>query len=207
MSICLLKPFLSFVIMSWKCFHNFTACVHAKSFRSGLTRRTSGPWPTRLSCPWDSPGKNTIISLHRSPRKAFLSLLAIVFNSAFEWIYLSFPPLIFTSFLSYCKAFSFWHRKRCPTSINEIANLWLIHYFLFNWITKNLKFGFMLHWQACRKLVFSCWWECAASLWKNLTVSIQMTKAGTLWLSNLSYRYPYRCKIIHTQSYSLQCCL
>ena len=59
MSTCLLKPFLSFVIMSWKCFHNFTTCMHGKSFQSGLTLRTSGPWPTRLSCSWDSPGKNT----------------------------------------------------------------------------------------------------------------------------------------------------
>ena len=39
------------------------------------------------------------VSLHWSPRKAFLSLLAILWNSAFRWIYLSFPPLLFTSLL------------------------------------------------------------------------------------------------------------
>ena len=39
------------------------------------------------------------ISLHWSLRKAFLSLLAILWNSAFKWIYLSFSPL--SSFLSY----------------------------------------------------------------------------------------------------------
>ena len=33
------------------------------------------------------------ISLHWSLRKAFLSLLAILWNSAFRWIYLSFAPL------------------------------------------------------------------------------------------------------------------
>ena len=41
------------------------------------------------------------ISLHWSLRKAFLSLLAILWNSAFKWVYLSFPPLHFTSLHSY----------------------------------------------------------------------------------------------------------
>ena len=38
------------------------------------------------------------ISLH-CLLKAFLSLLAILWNSAFKWAYLSFSPLLFTSFL------------------------------------------------------------------------------------------------------------
>ena len=38
------------------------------------------------------------ISLHWSLRKDFLSLLAILWNSAFKWVYLSFSPLLFTSF-------------------------------------------------------------------------------------------------------------
>ena len=48
------------------------------------------------------------ISLHWSLRKAFLSLLAILWNSAFKWLYLSFSSLPFTSLLSTatCKAFS-----------------------------------------------------------------------------------------------------
>ena len=37
------------------------------------------------------------VSLHWSLRKAFLSLLAILWNSAFKWVYLSFFPLLFTS--------------------------------------------------------------------------------------------------------------
>ena len=37
------------------------------------------------------------ISLHWSLMKAFLSLLAILQNSAFKWVYLSFSPLLFTS--------------------------------------------------------------------------------------------------------------
>ena len=39
------------------------------------------------------------VSLHWSLRKAFLSLLAILWNSAFKWVYLSFFPLLFTSLL------------------------------------------------------------------------------------------------------------
>ena len=40
------------------------------------------------------------LSLHWSLRKAFLSLLAILWNSAFKWEYLSFYPLLFASLLS-----------------------------------------------------------------------------------------------------------
>ena len=40
------------------------------------------------------------ISLHWSLRKAFLSLLGILGNSAVKWIYLSFSPLLFASLLS-----------------------------------------------------------------------------------------------------------
>ena len=41
------------------------------------------------------------ISLHCSLKKASLSLLAILWNSAFSWVSLSLSPLPFTSFLSY----------------------------------------------------------------------------------------------------------
>ena len=56
------------------------------------------------------------ISLHSSLKKAFLPLLAIFWNSAFCWVYLSLYPLPFTSLLSsaVCKAsldnhFAFLH--------------------------------------------------------------------------------------------------
>ena len=41
-------------------------------------------------------------------RKSFLSLLAVLWNSAFKWVYLSFSPLLFASrlFTAICKAFS-----------------------------------------------------------------------------------------------------
>ena len=48
------------------------------------------------------------ISLHWSLRKTFLSLLVILWNSAFKWVYLSFSPLPFASllFTAICKASS-----------------------------------------------------------------------------------------------------
>ena len=51
------------------------------------------------------------ISLHLLQRKAFLSLLAILWNSAFKWVYLSLSPLPFTSllFTAICKASSDSH--------------------------------------------------------------------------------------------------
>ena len=54
------------------------------------------------------------ISLHWSLRKAFLSLFALLWNSEFRWVYISFSPLPFTSLLIYSKAsldnhFAFLH--------------------------------------------------------------------------------------------------
>ena len=47
------------------------------------------------------------ISLHWSLRKAFLSLLADLWNSAFKWVYFSFSPLPLVSlFSAICKASS-----------------------------------------------------------------------------------------------------
>jgi len=48
------------------------------------------------------------ISLHWSMRKAFLSFLAILWNSAFKWVYLYFSPLPFASLLfpALCKVSS-----------------------------------------------------------------------------------------------------
>ena len=62
------------------------------------------------------------ISLHGSCKKAFLSLLAALWNSAFAWVYLSFYPLPFTSLLfsAICKA----------SSDNHFA---FLHFFFFEW--------------------------------------------------------------------------
>ena len=58
------------------------------------------------------------ISLHWSLRKAFLFLLAILWNSVFTWVYLCFSPLPFTSllFTAICK----------PSSDNHFA---FLHFF------------------------------------------------------------------------------
>jgi len=57
---------------------------------------------------WSTAKSDWLYSLHWSLRKAFLSILAIFWNSGFKWVYLSFPPLPFTSFLftAICKASS-----------------------------------------------------------------------------------------------------
>ena len=62
------------------------------------------------------------ISLHWSLRKAFLSLLAILWNSALKWEYLSFSPLPFTSLL-----FSAISKA---SSDNRFA---FLHFFSFGW--------------------------------------------------------------------------
>ena len=49
------------------------------------------------------------ISLHRSLGKAFLSLLAILCNYAFKWVYLSFSALTSLLFTAICKASSDSH--------------------------------------------------------------------------------------------------
>ena len=58
------------------------------------------------------------ISLHCSSKKALLSLLVILWNSAFRCLYLSFSPLTFTSllFIDVCK----------PSSDNHFA---FLHFF------------------------------------------------------------------------------
>ena len=68
------------------------------------------PWYLQFS--WrDSSLSHSIFSsfyLHCSLRKAFLSLLAILWNSAFRWVYLCFFPLPLASLLfsAICKASS-----------------------------------------------------------------------------------------------------
>ena len=54
------------------------------------------------------------ISLHWSLRKAFLSLLAIIWNSSFKWVYLLFSPLLKTPILNlvYKPLLSLWTQTR-----------------------------------------------------------------------------------------------
>jgi len=60
-----------------------------------------------------------LLSLHFSFKKSFLSLLAILWNSALSWIYLFLSPLPFTSLLS------------SASSDNHLA---FFHYFVFRMV-------------------------------------------------------------------------
>ena len=73
------------------------------------------PWAVALQSPLSTgfTGKNTGSSCHFllqdcSLRKAFLSLLVILWNSVFRWVYLSFSPLPSASLLfsAICKVSS-----------------------------------------------------------------------------------------------------
>ena len=94
-------------------------------------------------------------SLHLSRRKAFLSLLPILWNSAFRWLYLSFSPLPFSSFFSqlfvrppqtnilpFCLSFSWgWSWYLLPVQCHEpllivLQALYLSH--LIPWIYLSL---------------------------------------------------------------------
>ena len=86
-------PFLSFImpILSWNV-----------PLISPVFLKRSLVFPTLLF---------SSISFHWSLRKFFLSLLAILWKSAFKWVYLSFSPLLFASLLltAICKTFSDKH--------------------------------------------------------------------------------------------------
>jgi len=91
-------------------------------------QRPHGLQPTRLLYPWDFPGRNTGVGCHSIVflyffalifEEGFLfSLLALLCNSAFQWIYLTFSPLPLTSLFlpAICK----------PSSDNHFA---FLHFF------------------------------------------------------------------------------
>ena len=87
------------------------------------------------------------ISLHWSLRKAFLSLLAILWNCAFKWVYLSSSPLPLTSplFSAICKASCYFFaflflgdgfESSSKTSISAILTM---PKHLTVWITKSVE--------------------------------------------------------------------
>jgi len=84
------------------------------------------------------------ISLHWSLRMAFLSFLAILWNSAFRWIYFSFSPLPLTSLLlsAICK----------PSSDNYFA---LLHFFFLDW-SWSLPPPIQWNWVLCIVLQALC---------------------------------------------------
>ena len=82
-------------------YHFVLYCAHLSmkcSLVSLIFLKRSPVCPTPLS---------SSISLHWLLKKAFLSLPAILWNSAFKWVYLSFSPLPFTCLLFSDKHFAF----------------------------------------------------------------------------------------------------
>ena len=69
------------------------------------------------------------ISLHWSLRKAFLFLFAVLWNSAFKWVYLSFSLLLFASLLFTAIG------KASPDS-----HFAFLHFFSMNAVREQLKF-------------------------------------------------------------------
>ena len=88
------------------------------------------------------------ISLHWSLRKAFLSLIAIFWNYAFKWVYLSFSPLPFTSplFIAVCKLSSYCMCDVCLTlySDKSFASLCPCHDFSLEMFLRDKDWLFTL---------------------------------------------------------------
>ena len=101
----------SWKMMLWKVLHSIC------NMHSGCNMPAPGTWLHEIF-PWyliflKSSLVFTIllfssVSLHWSLRKAFLVLLAVLWNSPFKWVYLSFSPLplAFLLFSAICKASS-----------------------------------------------------------------------------------------------------
>ena len=64
-------------------FFSFSLCVRAVASVMSNSLRPYGPWPAKLLCPWDSPGKNTGVGCH------FLLLILSValpfFRMSYSW--------------------------------------------------------------------------------------------------------------------------
>ena len=61
-----------YVLFVWK-YYKPTRSMYAKSLQSCLTLLPYRPWPARLLCPWDSPGKNTGVGFHALLQGIFLT--------------------------------------------------------------------------------------------------------------------------------------
>ena len=85
------------------------------------------------------------IALHWSLRKAFLSFLAIFWNSAFKWVYLAFPPLPLASLLfsAICKASSDNHFAFLPFFFFSMVLITASH--TMSWTSIHSSSGLILY--------------------------------------------------------------
>jgi len=77
-----------------------SASVRSLPFLSFIVPIFAWNVPLSFQFSWGDLLLFSSLSLHCSFKKAFLFPLAILWNSAFSWVYLSLSPLPFTSFLS-----------------------------------------------------------------------------------------------------------
>ena len=101
------------------------------------------------------------ISLHWLLRKAFLSLLAILWNSAFKWVYLSISTLLSTSlYTAICKAssdshFAFLHFFFWGWSWFLSPVHWIEHIIWLDVATMVLRFQLLTtNWEICNKAIW-----------------------------------------------------
>ena len=84
----------------------------------------------------------SLYSLHSSLKKAFLSLLAILWNSAFKWVYLSFSLLLFASllFTAICKASSTSPNNWMSLLASDLTS-WLMILSFIPWLVNSSLWG------------------------------------------------------------------
>ena len=106
--------FFSFIFISWR----LITLLYCSGFCHTLTWISHGftcvPHPIPL--PTSFPIRSLL-------RKAFLSLLAILWNYEFKWVYFSFSPLLFTAIL---------FTAICKSSLNN--HFALLHFFFLGMI-------------------------------------------------------------------------
>ena len=130
------------------------------------------------------------ISLHRSLRKAFLSLLAILWNSTFKWIYLSFYSLTLVSpGISWLPTFAFQSPIIKRTSFlvlvlgGLVGLLRTIQLQLLQCYWFGHRLGLLWYWMVClgyEQRSFCCFWDCIQVLHFGLFCWLSISSKGFL---------------------------
>ena len=130
------------------------------------------------------------ISLPWSLNKAFLSLLAILFNSTFRWEYLSFSPLPFASLLfsaiykafsdnhlPFCISFSWgWYWSLPPVQCHEPLSIVQMHLGTsFIQMEGHFTFSIFIKHKECLVAGFPLYWLWVDSTREETTVCLLMS--------------------------------